>query len=77
MVHLLLFSAVTTALAFALSSAGKATNRAALGGRCTAHGSRNWEQEAGERERRSEVADEGAAVVFSTVRTPLEGRRVP
>ena len=30
MVHLLLFSAVTTALAFALSSAGKATSRAAF-----------------------------------------------
>ena len=30
MVHLLLFSAITTALAFALSSAGKATNRAAF-----------------------------------------------
>ena len=30
MMHLLLFSAITTALGFTLSSAGKATNRAAF-----------------------------------------------
>ena len=44
MLHLLLFSAITTALAFTLSSAGKATSLAALGGRCAAHGPRNWGQ---------------------------------